>query len=329
MASIYKRTEDGPQRKSPWYIAFNDENGNRRTRKGFTDKGLTEQLASKLEQEVMLRRRGLIDPIVERSANQRTLPISAHLDSYENGLKGRKSTSKHVSLTLARVRKIVDGCSIATLRDIQEERVQSFLDTIREEEDLGHRTYNHYVQAFDGFCRWLVTSKRLAANPITGLVRLNTEVDIRHKRRALTADEFMRLVDSARASRKDIQCFSPEERARIYIISYLTGLRRKEIASLTPRSFALNGDPPTLTVAAACSKHRRTDVLPMHPQLVSLVGEWTVEIPDDELLFPKLGNRRTWLMVKKDLERVGIPYETPEGIADFHAGKAIIRVAGV
>jgi hypothetical protein len=24
-------------------------------------------------------------------------------------------------------------------------------------------------------------------------------------------------------------------------------------------------------------------------------------------------------MVKKDLKRVGIPYETPEGIADFHA----------
>jgi integrase len=24
-------------------------------------------------------------------------------------------------------------------------------------------------------------------------------------------------------------------------------------------------------------------------------------------------------MVKKDLERVGIPYETPDGIADFHA----------
>jgi hypothetical protein len=24
-------------------------------------------------------------------------------------------------------------------------------------------------------------------------------------------------------------------------------------------------------------------------------------------------------MVKKDLERIGIPYETPEGIADVHA----------
>jgi site-specific recombinase XerD len=37
------------------------------------------------------------------------------------------------------------------------------------------------------------------------------------------------------------------------------------------------------------------------------------------LLFPKLAKRRTWLMTKKDLERAGIPYQTEEGIADFHA----------
>ena len=35
-------------------------------------------------------------------------------------------------------------------------------------------------------------------------------------------------------------------------------------------------------------------------------------------VFPKLAKRRTWLMVKKDLERVGIPYRTEDGIADFH-----------
>ena len=37
------------------------------------------------------------------------------------------------------------------------------------------------------------------------------------------------------------------------------------------------------------------------------------------MLFPKLERKKTWLMVKKDLERVGIAYETDAGIADFHA----------
>jgi len=60
-------------------------------------------------------------------------------------------------------------------------------------------------------------------------------------------------------------------------------------------------------------------VLPLYPELVSLLRSWLVGLSHDELLFPKLAKRRTWLMVKKDLERVGIPYETTDGIADFHA----------
>ena len=126
-------------------------------------------------------------------------------------------------------------------------------------------------------------------------------------------------MQSARTSTESIQCYDGETRARIYILSYMTGLRRKEIASLTPRSFRLDASPPTVTVEAACSKHRRKDVLPLHPELVSELRGWLTPLKPDELLFPKLAKRRTWLMVKKDLERVGIPYETPEGIADFHA----------
>jgi integrase/recombinase XerD len=49
----------------------------------------------------------------------------------------------------------------------------------------------------------------------------------------------------------------------------------------------------------------------------------------DDLLFPKLAKRRTWLMVKKDLARVGIKYETPEGIADFHAAGRHTHISGL
>jgi integrase len=99
----------------------------------------------------------------------------------------------------------------------------------------------------------------------------------------------------------------------------MTGLRRKELASLTPRSFVLDGNPPTLTVKATVSKHRKKDVLPLLPELVALLREWTSGMGRDAHLFPALDRKKTWLMVKKDLERIGIAYETPEGIADFHA----------
>jgi integrase len=99
----------------------------------------------------------------------------------------------------------------------------------------------------------------------------------------------------------------------------MTGLRRREIASLTPRSFRLDADPPILTVNAACSKHRREDTLPLHPELVTMLRDWLKGVANDQILFPRLEKRRTWLMVKKDLEDTGIPYITADGVADFHA----------
>lgn len=127
------------------------------------------------------------------------------------------------------------------------------------------------------------------------------------------------LVQSARDSGIEIQCFDGETRARIYLISYLTGLRKSEIASLTPNSFALDHNPPTVTVEAAASKNRKRAVLPLHPQLTAMLREWLRDVHSDQPLFPELAKRRGYLMVKKDLERVGIPYETADGIADFHA----------
>jgi hypothetical protein len=103
------------------------------------------------------------------------------------------------------------------------------------------------------------------------------------------------------------------------MISYMTGLRKGEVASLAPKSFDLDSDQPTVTVEARSSKHRKKDILPLHHDLVPQIREWTKGNGRDEPLFPKLGKRKTWLMVKKDLERVGIPYRTDDGIADFHA----------
>jgi integrase len=137
------------------------------------------------------------------------------------------------------------------------------------------------------------------------------------------------LVASARGSSTTIQGYDGEQRARIYLISYLTGLRRKEIASLTPRSFELDANPPSVVIEAACSKHRKTDVLPLHADLVKLLRAWIRGVPADQVLSPRLTKRKTWRMVRKDLERVGIPYETAEGIADFHAAGRHSHITGL
>ncbi len=314
MASIFKR---GKRRNEPYLIQYVDHLGKRRTVKGFTDKGLTEQLAAKLESEARLRQTGMIDPEQERLAEQMRSAIETHLAAFQASLAD--NTPKHVKLTMTRVRRIAVGCDFLKLADITAETVHGYLRELRAEDGIGNRTNNHYIQAFDSFCKWCVSTKRLVSNLIEGIELLNTAVDVRRKRRALTVDEVARMVASARESGVSIQRFDGEQRARIYILSYMTGLRKNELASLTPRSFDLDGSPPTLTVEAAFSKHRRTDVLPLHPELVILLRGWLQGLKAGDRLFPKLDRRKTWLMVQKDLERAGIPYETPEGIADFHA----------
>jgi integrase len=211
------------------------------------------------------------------------------------------------------------GGGFSTPSAINAEVVETFLRDFAAKENLGPRTYNHYLQAAQEFTKWLFRTGRASTNPLLSLEPLNCEVDIRHKRRALSAEDVVKLVQSARDSGEKIQCFDGETRARIYLLSYMTGLRKKELASLTPKSFSLASAPPTVTVKAADSKNRKPSKLPLHPELVAMLCEWLKGVPDDEFLFPDLDRRRGYLMVKKDLERVGIPYKNADGVADFHA----------
>lgn len=87
---------------------------------------------------------------------------------------------------------------------------------------------------------------------------------------------------------------------------------------------------PTVTVVAAYSKRRRQDTLPLHPELVNMVREWANGMPRNEHLFPRFAHKKAWLMVKKDVERAGIPYRDENGLyADFHASGRHSYVTGL
>ncbi len=327
MPSIYKRPADKGKKNKPWLIEYRDADGNRAYAKGFTDKGLTEQLAAKLENEVLLRKRGMIDPAQERLLAIKQSPIADALAAFERSLDN--TTPKHRKLTMTRVRRLVEASGVKALSDLEAEKIEEALKELRRAEDLGNRTYNHYLQAIDEFGKWLVSSKRLPTNPVAGIGRLNAETDVRHKRRALTPEEVSKLVRAARESGCEVQGYPGELRARVYLMSFFTGLRRLELGSITPRSFKLDDEQPTLVVEAACSKHRRKDTLPMHPELVALVRAWTEGMEPDAPLFPRLARKKTYTMVQKDLERAGIPYETHEGLADFHAAGRHSHITGL
>lgn len=75
------------------------------------------------------------------------------------------------------------------------------------------------------------------------------------------------------------------ERALLYRMAVETGLRAGKIRSPTPQSFNLAGDPPTATVEAGYSKHRREDVQPLPSTLAAELRGATANCPLDSPVF--------------------------------------------
>ena len=60
----------------------------------------------------------------------------------------------------------------------------------------------------------------------------------------------------------------------LYLATASTGYRRSELASLTPDSFNLDGDPPTIAAEAAHTKSGRGDAQPVKRELADLLRSW-------------------------------------------------------
>ena len=155
------------------------------------------------------------------------------------------------------------------------------------------------------------------------------DIDRRHDRRALTAEEFEKLTQSAENG-PVVETLPGPDRAMMYILAAWTGYRRKELSSLTLRSFDLDGPTPRVRVQAAYTNNKkRTDDTPLHPAVAERVRAWLAakeDVAPDVPLFPLRTYawwwRKTSKMMRLDLERAGLPYIDEDGLyADFHANR--------
>ncbi len=70
--------------------------------------GHEEQLAATLENDILLRERGVIDPAQERLLAIRQSSITEVLAGFERSLEN--TTPKHRKLTMTRVRRLIEVC---------------------------------------------------------------------------------------------------------------------------------------------------------------------------------------------------------------------------
>jgi integrase len=191
-----------------------------------------------------------------------------------------------------------------------------------------YRTRNAAFTNVHSFINWLLRTHKLPRDPIQTISRLNEEADPkRRRRRALTADEFERLLATTKSEASPTrEGLTGEQRATIYLLAAWSGLRKSELAKLKITDLSLDTVPPFVHLPAAAAKARRDDgAIPLHPFVASELGLWVQKrlSAGNDMLFDLTTSgghlRRTSLMMEEDCQAAGIPYKSHAGIADFHS----------
>jgi integrase len=265
-----------------------------------TDKTAAQQMLNSVVKKSEREKAGLGDPFEAH----RKRPLTQHLADWEAVLLARKNADVYVRVKVNRARKVIETCKFTHIADLSASRVEACLAEFRTQPRFGTQTSNHYLQAIKQFARWLVRDRRAAESPLAHLQAGNVRLDRRHERRDLSDAELAYLFTNTRGARPARRLPGPD-RELLYLVSVYTGLRASELASLTPQSFDLAADPPSVTVEAAYSKHRREDVLPLHPDLVARLRPWLARRPLGERLWPGqwAKGKDGGVILKADLER--------------------------
>ena len=316
MALVFKR--GGKRAKGYWYASWHDHNGQRRTQCTKTkDKATAERIGRKKEADAALRRDGVIDTVQERFSMECCKPLSEHVADYRDGLVAKANTQKHVEMTDFRVRYVTEQCGASQVKHLTASAVRGVIKSIRDN-GRSLETCNSYLRAIKGFSRWMWRDKRTPDDALTTLEAYNTATDDpRHERRELTVAEILWLLPFVEGHTLPTHNLTGPDQAICYRLALGTSFRAKELRSLIPDSFALDSDPPTITVHAGSSKRRRTDVQPIHGDLAAILRPWLATKRNGTRLFarwngpdassgscgsPEGMDRRGWVRPRKTIE---------------------------
>jgi integrase len=323
MANLFKPpvTKTNPEtgekikgKTKKWYGRYRDENGIEHRIPLSENKNTAQQMLAEIVKQISRVKSGL----AHSAETEMKKPILSHVADFEISLKSRNNTSRYIHDTMMKIKRCVESCRWRTPAQIKKTDVEQFLVELRETHGCSIETSNHYLRSIKSFCLWLHDNKRVIEKPLRKMPLLNSQVDRRHDRRALSNKEFCLLIDAAESG-PPVEGIVGPDRAMLYLLAAYTGLRKGELGSLTVKSFDLNDSeddlhkdnetPATVTIEAAYAKNRRQDTLILHPDLVKRLKSWIARkrSQTNEILFPisqRSGGveRKTAKMIRFDLE---------------------------
>jgi len=333
MGSLYRRTKGGN-----WYAGWTGGDG-RPTSKttGTKDRRLAEERLRAWETHATRIRDGYIDPRVDKLQREAAKPIDEIIDEYLVSCERAKHDGKSIEEKRRHLLELVQVEGVRTWADMtpavlernmavlkrklraKDAEGKALLDAdgkprfVESDEPVSARTKNYRRQTWVALEGWLLKQDRIDRRTLASVPMID-ERDEKHRvRRALSDHEVARLIAVARE--RDAELGST--RAAWYLLALHAGLRRKDLRQL--RWGDVNLDAGTITIALG--KAKRTDTIPIHPQLAEELrrirpSRITAAALAAAPVFPTWPTDETR---RSDFERAGIGPDAEGRVADLHA----------
>jgi integrase len=166
------------------------------------------------------------------------------------------------------------------------------------EEGMSASARNNYRESMVAMSNWAIDVLGLSGNPFARIPKANEKADPRHERRALTIQEMQKLLEAAekrplhdklKVTRGNLkgQAFAKigddvaakakrtgMERRLIYAFLVYTGLRKKELSSITINQVFLDEKQHFLLLKAKDAKSKCGAEIPICEALMKPLHEW-------------------------------------------------------
>ncbi len=336
-ARVYKpwcKQRDGTKcRTRKFYVEFRDHWKIVHRLAGFTDQRLTKELARNIMELVKCRAVGL-EPgvklhqwlegvsdgllkkliswgLVDGQRGEVSKPLLQHVEEWRAVLKARGRSKDYYTRVPNRVKTILKKCRFVYFRDITLSSVETFAGTLKE--NYSDTSVKHYLDAVTAFVNWAREDGRILRNPLEKLAKPDRDEE---EKGILEPEQFIRLLQTT--FKKDVKMGNSTgtERAVLYLLAGVTGLRRRELLYLTWDNIRLSEDDAFLRVPSKLAKNHKQAEQPIAPATVAILQalKQHQNPKRTDRIFACLG---TWIntaeLIRQDLKRADLPLVDRDG----------------
>jgi len=333
-SGTYKDRDGNKRKAAKWYLDFADHNQLRHKIPAFADKRLSEALGRNIETLVNCRIAGL-EPdaklnqwietvpdnllkkfvswgLIDGQRTEITKPLTEHIADYVKILEAKGYSRDYVVRSRNRLRKIVADCRFCFFRDITQSAVEIYSGKLKRD-GYGDTSRGHYLDALKTFLNWAETDGRILRNPIAKLEKPARDSE---KKGILTPEQFVHLIKTTSAKNILIGRTSGQERAVLYLLAGMTGLRRKELLHLTWDAIILSADNAFVRVSVKLAKNSKEVEQPVPPILVHVLTALKAHAKpnDNDRVFASFSQ---WIntaeLIRQDMTAAGIELTDRDG----------------